>query len=191
LVKIISGAYESFTGAISLNGISLRELNLNSYRSLIADVGNATDLFEGSIEENISMGNSSIPFIEVLNACEWAGLKDFISNLEEGLKTELAPAAANFPSSIAKKILLARAYLIKPSLLMIDEMFHQVQRQEKQRILDNLFNEKDMAVIIISSLPEIMERCDKVYIMQSGSIIDQGNFSSLKERASLRFLINQ
>jgi ABC-type multidrug transport system ATPase subunit len=74
---------------------------------------------------------------------------------------------------------------------MIDEMFHQVQRQEKQRILDNLFNEKEMAVIIISSLPEIMERCDKVYIMQSGSIIDQGNFSSLKERASLRFLINQ
>ncbi len=191
LVKIISGAYESFTGAISLNGISLRELNLNGYRGLIADVGNATDLFEGSIEENISMGNSSIPFVEILNACEWAGLKDFISNLEEGLKTQLAPAAANFPSSIAKKILLARAYLTKPSLLMVDEMFHQVQRQEKQRILDNLFKEKDMALIIISSLPEIMERCDKIYIMQSGTIIDQGNFASLKDRASLRFLINQ
>ncbi len=191
LVKIISGAYESFSGAISLNGISLRELNLNSYRSLIADVGNATDLFEGSIEENISMGNSTIPFLDILKACEWAGLKDFISSLEEGLKTQLAPAAANFPSSIAKKILLARAYLIKPSLLMIDEMFHQVQRLDKQRILDNLFNEKEMSVIIISSLPEIMERCDKIYIMQSGTIIDQGNYASLKDRASLRFLINQ
>jgi ABC-type bacteriocin/lantibiotic exporter with double-glycine peptidase domain len=191
LVKIISGAYESFSGAISLNGISLRELNLNSYRSLISDVGNSSDLFEGSIEENISMGNSTIPFKDILNACEWAGLKDFISNLEEGLKTQLAPAAANFPSSIAKKILLARAYLTKPSLLMLDEMFYQVQRHEKQRILDNLFKEKDMALILITSLPEVMERCDKIYIMQSGTFIDQGNYASLKDRASLRFLINQ
>jgi ABC-type bacteriocin/lantibiotic exporter with double-glycine peptidase domain len=137
------------------------------------------------------MGNSTIPFKDILNACEWAGLKDFISYLEEGLKTQLAPAAANFPSSIAKKILLARAYLTKPSLLMLDEMFYQVQRHEKQRILDNLFKEKDMALIVITSLPEVMERCDKIYIMQSGTFIDQGNYASLKDRASLRFLINQ
>ena len=191
LLKVISGTYESFSGAISLNGISLRELNLNSYRSLIADVGNATDLFEGSIEENITMGNATIPFVDILEACEWAGLKDFVSNLQDGLKTQLSPAAANFPSNIAKKILLARAYLSKPALIMIDEMFHQVQRHEKKKILDNLFNEKNMALIIISSLPEIMERCDKVCIMQSGSIIEQGTYASLNERSALRFLTNQ
>jgi ABC-type bacteriocin/lantibiotic exporter with double-glycine peptidase domain len=190
LLKVVSGAYESYDGAINLNGVSLREINLNSYRSLIADVGNATDLFEGSIEENISMGNNSIPFKDILNACEWAGLKDFVANLHDGLKTQLAPAAANFPSNIAKKILLARAYITKPSLMMIDEMFHQVQRQEKQKILENIFNEKEMALIIISSLPEIMEKCDKVYIMQSGSIVDQGTYSSLNERSALRFLTN-
>jgi ABC-type multidrug transport system ATPase subunit len=48
-----------------------------------------------------------------------------------------------------------------------------------------------MALILITSLPEVMERCDKIYIMQSGTFIDQGNYASLKDRASLRFLINQ
>jgi ABC-type bacteriocin/lantibiotic exporter with double-glycine peptidase domain len=191
LLKLIAGVYESYTGSICVNGVSLRELNLSSYRNLIADVGNANELFEGTIEENISMGNHFISFKQILDACEWADLTNFISNLNEGLQTKIAPAAANFPSNIAKKILLARAYLSKPKLLLLDDFFHQVQRKDKLKIIDALFHQHEIALLMITSQKEMLEKADYVYIMQSGTIIAQGTFAELTQKNALQFFTNQ
>jgi len=191
LLKLIAGVYESYTGSICLNGVSIRELNLSSYRNLIADVGNANELFEGTIEENISMGNHFISFKQILDACEWADLTNFISNLNEGLQTKIGPAAANFPSNIAKKILLARAYLSKPKLLLLDDFFHQVQRKDKLKIIDALFHQNEIALLMITSHKEMLEKADYVYIMQSGTIIEQGTFAELNQRNALQFFTNQ
>jgi len=191
LLKLIAGVYESYTGSICLNGVSIRELNLSSYRNLIADVGNANELFEGTIEENISMGNHFISFKQILDACEWADLTNFISNLNEGLQTKIGPAAANFPSNIAKKILLARAYLSKPKLLFLDDFFHQVQRKDKLKIIDALFQQNEIALLMITSHKEMLEKADYVYIMQSGTIIEQGTFAELNQRNALQFFTNQ
>lgn len=191
LLKLIAGVYDSYAGSIALNGVSIRELNLTSYRKLIADVGNANELFEGSIEENISMGNHFVSFQKVLEACEWADLNSFVLNLQDGLQTKIAPAAANFPSNIAKKILLARAYLSQPKLLLLDDFFHQVQRKDKLKILDAIFQQQDMAVLMITSQAEMLERADYIYIMQAGTIVDQGTYQNLKAQSALQFFTNQ
>jgi ABC-type multidrug transport system fused ATPase/permease subunit len=137
------------------------------------------------------MGNHFISFKQILDACEWADLKDFISNLNEGLQTKIAPAAANLPSNIAKKILLARAYLSKPKLLLLDDFFHQVQRKDKLKIIDALFNQNEIAVLMITSQKEMLEKSDYIYIMQSGTIVEQGTYAALNERNALHFFTNQ
>ncbi len=191
LLKLIAGNYESYSGTISVNGVSIRELNLSSYRKLIADVGNTNELFEGTIEENISMGNHFVTFKQIIEACEWADLNQFVMNLQDGLKTKIAPTAANLPSNIAKKILLARAYVSKPKLILLDDFFYQVQRKDKAKILDAIFNQPDIAVVMITSQVELLERSDYIYVIQDGKLQDQGSFEDLQAKSALNFFINQ
>ena len=191
LIKLIAGIYDSYTGSIAVNGFSVRDLDLISYRKLIADVGNPNEIFEGTIEENITMGNHFVSYTQIIEACEWSDLNEFIMNLKDGLKFKIAPAAANLPSNIAKKILLARAYLSKPKLLLLDDFFHQVHRKDKVKILNAIFNQHEMAVVMITGQLEMLERSDYIYVMQSGSLIDQGTFKELQSRSALDFFTNQ
>ncbi len=191
LLKLIAGIYDTYNGTIAVNGVSVRDLDLISYRKLIADVGNPNEIFEGSIEENITMGNHFVSFKQIIEACEWADLNGFVMNLQDGLKSKIAPAAANLPSNIAKKILLARAYLSQPRLLLLDDFFHQVQRKDKIKILDSIFNQKEMAVVMITSQAEMLERSDYIYVMQSGTLVEQGTFQELQSRSALDFFTNQ
>ncbi len=189
LLKILSGLYHSDEGAILLNGVSLREVNLNSYRNLIADTGNLNDLFEGTIEDNICMGNPQLAFSEIVKACELSCLNTFLGNLDKGLKTEITPGATNFPSNIGKKILLARAFVANPSLMLIDDLFNQINQSEKQEILDHLFAKADMSLLLVSSHPSVLRRCDEIWVMSNGRISSKGNFEELKKAGLLDFII--
>lgn len=189
LIKVLSGLYHSYKGAILLNGVSLREVNLNSYRNLIADTGNLNDLFEGTIEENICMGNPQIAFSDIVKACELACLNNFLAGLDKGLKTEITPGATNFPSNIGKKILLARALVSNPSLMLVDDLFNQINQNEKQEMLDHLFGKKDLSLLLVSSHPSVLRRCDEVWVMSNGQLSAKGSFEDLKKEGLLDFII--
>jgi ABC-type multidrug transport system fused ATPase/permease subunit len=115
-----------------------------------------------------------------------AGLEVFVAGLKNGLQSQVQPEGKNFPSNIVKRILLARSFVLNPSLIVIDEFFHNVQSQEKITLLRNLFA-GSYAMLIVSIIPEVMERCDKIVVMNEGTIIDQGTYSELELRKSLPF----
>jgi len=186
LVKTVVGLLHLYEGLIKLNGISIRELNIDSYRSIIGDNLNLSDVFEGTIEENITLGRSGILLRDIIKSIQLAGLEKFVASLKEGLQSQVQPEGKNFPSNIVKKILLARSFVLNPNLLVIDEFFHNVQSQDKIDLLQNLFK-GDYAMLIVSSIPQIMERCDKIIVMQDGAIIDQGTYAELENRKSLPF----
>jgi ABC-type bacteriocin/lantibiotic exporter with double-glycine peptidase domain len=189
LVKTVAGLFQGYEGLISLNGMSIKELNPNSYRDIIGDNLSLSDVFEGTIEENITLGRNGILLKDILRACELVGLNQFISSLEEGLQTEVLPSGSNFPSNVVKKILLARSLVRPPKLMLIDEFFHNVQSAEKITLIDSLF-QGNYAMIIVSSIPEVMKRSDYIYVMKDGTIADEGTYESLKERKSLPMEFN-
>jgi ABC-type bacteriocin/lantibiotic exporter with double-glycine peptidase domain len=180
LVKTIAGLYQNYEGLISLNGVSLRELNINSYRSAIGDNLNLQDVFEGTIEENITLSRPGILLKDIVLACNKAGLDPFIAKLKEGLQTSLLPAGENLPSNVVKRILLARSFVQKPQLVIIDEFFHNVHSVEKSMLIDTILNE-DFALLIVTTVPQIMEKCDRVLFMQDGKLIAEGTYQELSK----------
>ncbi len=184
LIKTVAGLFQNYEGVVSLNGMSIRELNPNSYRDIIGDNLSLSDVFEGTIEENITLGRNGILLKDILGACELVGLNQFIASLEEGLQSEVLPSGSNFPSNVVKKILLARSLVSMPRLMLIDEFFHNVQSIEKITLIDVLFK-GNYAMLIISSIPEVMRRSDYIYVMKDGIIADEGTFAELRERRSL------
>jgi ABC-type multidrug transport system fused ATPase/permease subunit len=184
LLKTIAGLYQNYEGVICLNGISIREMNLNSYRDIIGDNLSLSDVFEGTIEENISLGRNGILLKDILNVCELVGLNQFISGLEDGLQTTVLPSGSNFPSNVIKKILLARSLVKPPKLLIMDEFLYNVQSKEKDALIETLFK-GNYALCIVSSETEVMKRSDKIYVMKDGGIEDAGTYEELKLRNAL------
>ncbi|MCF8429003.1 MAG: ABC transporter ATP-binding protein/permease [Bacteroidia bacterium] len=185
LIKILAGLYSNYEGAILFNDVSLRDLNIESYRNIIGDNLLQDEIFEGTIEENIMMGRNGIEFKEVIKVLKIVGLTDFIAQLTDGLQSNLLSAGTNYPKSIIQKILLARSLVQKPKLLIIDDFFYNINQKENATLLDYIFGNKDWALIMVSSQASIMKRCDKVFIMNNGNIIESGIYNELLASNSL------
>jgi ABC-type multidrug transport system fused ATPase/permease subunit len=157
----------------------LRDLNIEAYRNIIGDNLLKEEIFEGTIEDNIMMGRNGIEFKEVINALKIVGLTDFIAQLTNGLQSNLLSAGKNYPKSIIQKILLARSFVQKPKLLIIDDFFYNMNQKENSLLLDYIFENKDWALIMVTSQDSIMKRCDKICIMNNGNIVKTGTYNEL------------
>lgn len=190
-IKTISGLFTSYEGVITLNDVSVRELNINAYRSIIGDNLSQEDVFEGTIEENITMGRSGIDFKHIMEAVKKTELHEFIAQLDNGLQSPVSPGGMNFPKSIIQKILLARSFVQKPKLLIIDDFFYNTQKKDRNDLLTNLFANKDWSIIIISSQPSIMMKCDKLGVMKDGQIIHFDSYDALKQMNVLNAFLSE
>ncbi len=190
-IKTISGLYTNYLGTITLNDVSIKELNIDSYRSVIGDNLSQEDLFEGTIEENIVMGRNGIAFKDIVSAVKMAGLHHFISNLNEGLQSNVSPGGINFPKGIIQKIVLARSFVQNPKLLIIDDFFYNMSKKENVVLLNNLFENKSWSIIIISSQPSIMKLCDRICVLNNGKVIENGSYNELVQRNVLAPFLNE
>lgn len=191
LIKILAGLYSNYEGSISINDVSLRDLNIDSYRNIIGDNLLQDEIFEGTIEENILMGRNGIEFKEVIKALKIVGLTDFIAQLTDGLQSNLLSAGTNYPKSIIQKILLARSFVQKPKLLIIDDFFYNMNQKENSLLLDYIFENKEWALIMVTSQDSIMKRCDKICIMNNGNIVETGSYNELLASSSLTNFLNK
>lgn len=191
LIKILAGLYSNYEGSISINDVSLRDLNIDSYRNIIGDNLLQDEIFEGTIEENILMGRNGIEFKEVIKALKIVGLTDFIAQLTDGLQSNLLSAGTNYPKSIIQKILLARSFVQKPKLLIIDDFFYNMNQKENSLLLDYIFENKEWALIMVTSQDSIMKRCDKICIMNNGNIVETGSYNELLASSSSTNFLNK
>lgn len=189
-IKILAGLYNNFDGAFTLNNVSLRDLNIDAYRNIVGDNLLQDEIFEGTIEDNIIMGRNNIEFKEVINAIKIVGLTDFIAQLSEGLQSNLLSAGTNYPKSVIQKILLARSFVQKPKLLIIDDFFYNMNQKENTNLLDYIFENKNWTLIMVTSQASIMKRCDKICIMNNGKIIEKGTYNDLLATNSLTYFFN-
>ncbi|MGY6562098.1 MAG: peptidase domain-containing ABC transporter [Luteibaculaceae bacterium] len=172
LLKLLAGAYTDYKGKIKFNDIPLSVLDLDKFRSIIGDGFFEEKLFHGTLRENITVGRDEIADSAILNALEETGLKKWIGDLDLGLETLIYPEGAGLSNATIEKILLARAIVINPPLLLIEKEFN-YDKEEKEHAIELLFSRR-WSLIISSSDPQIIEKADKVIELKQGKIIFQG-----------------
>lgn len=171
LLKIIAGLIEPDSGKIYVNGISLKNIDLSYYRSLLGQSLTEESLFEGTLLDNITFGDDSVPQAEISGVLEKTGLKGFVREQPEGLETTIFPEGLQLPHTIAKKIILARSLIRKPKFLILNEPLHQIDEEEQIRIIDHLFDAENNWSIIVISRDEIWKkRCDRHILLDKGII---------------------
>ena len=136
------------------------------------------------------MGRAGITFKDVMNALEKSCLTEFLAQLEYGLQSNVNPGGTNFPKSVVQKILLARSFVQKPKLLLIDDFFYNMNQKESATLVNNIFDNKEWAIIIVSSQVTILQKCDRIYLMQNGTFIKNDTYQNLSQNDMLSPFIN-
>lgn len=172
LLKLLAGAYTDFNGYILLDDIPLVNYDLISLRSQTGLLVNQQDIFQGTIWENISLGNDDINMETVTEYVTKTGLNDFIATQKNGYDTVLDPTGKRLPGNVVHKILLVRALAGKPRLLLLEEPWLNFENEHRKQIIQLLGELQNTTMIIVSNDEEFAQQCDRVIVMNKYSYTD-------------------
>lgn len=160
LLRLLAGEFSAYSGNVLINSYPLSNINLIGYRKRLGIVLARTDLFPGTILENICLGEE-IPLHEVLELAERLKLLSFIQSKAEGLQHKIESQGRKLPKGIIARILLCRALIRKPRLLLIEDCWSDLDEVSKEIITHSLLNLPSETILIVSSNDQnFAARCD-------------------------------
>ncbi len=172
LVDILAGLLSSHSGCIKIDGAPLTEMNRLQWRSQVSYLNQDPFLFSGSIRENLLWGSPHLTEAHLWEALAKAQAEDFVRNFPEGLNTMIANNGGNLSGGQRQRIALARAFLKRPSLLILDEVTSQLDETNQraiQKVLSSLKGE--MTTIIVSHNKRFIENADQLVVLRNGKAL--------------------
>ena len=188
IAKLISRFYDPTKGSITLDGTDLKEISFSSLHSQLGIVPQEPFLFHGTIRENILFSKPEATEEELLAAIKAVGIEDMINRLPEGLDTHCHERGSSLSSGERQLLALARAFLSKPRVLILDEATSNIDQQSESKIekaLDALL-EGRTAIIIAHRLATTM-RADITAVIDDQKIVEIGSHEELMEMRGLYF----
>jgi ATP-binding cassette subfamily B protein len=180
LLHLLTGTFLNYDGAITINNLPLFSYDLHKLRSKIGIYFSESEIFEGTLEENLIVGLADCDVNDIIHLAEQIGLKEFITKNRDGIYQVLSTHGKKLSESTKAKILLARAILKKPKLLLLDDFTYLLTKRDKNTIIDFLFNSNQQySIFIKTSDEEIMKRCDRILLMHEGKIVADGPFQEI------------
>lgn len=176
LLKLMTGSYTDFNGSILIDDVPLGNYNLSSLRAQTGVLMNQQDIFQGTLLENIALGNPAITIDVVKEYAARTGLHDFIAAQKDGYDTLLDPTGKRLPRNVVHRILLVRALVSKPRLLLLEEPWMNMSREHRSQILQLLNEIKNTTLVVVTNDQEFIQQCDQVIVMnENGSINNKKN----------------
>jgi ABC-type bacteriocin/lantibiotic exporter with double-glycine peptidase domain len=171
LLRLIAGVNQATSGSVYVNNLFINSINLNHYRAQLGLSLTEETPFEGSIKENLTFGNTNITDEDIFITLETVGLLDFIKEQPKGLKTILYPDGKQMSHTVSKKIILARAILKKPKIIMLEDALDRFNPIETNAIIDYLAHkDRPWALIVVSGNPNWKTRCSEIIQLDKGEI---------------------
>ena len=181
LLRLISGIIEPTEGNIYINNLSLASLHLNHYRSQLGLSLSDETPFEGSIRDNLVFGNRQIEETIIFEALDTVGLNQFLKEQPNGLETVLYPEGKQMSYTIAKKIILARAIIKQPRIMILEDPLDQFNLEETTKIIRYLTDAKrPWALIVVSSKKSWKAQCKQIITLENEALATSGNYSYVK-----------
>ncbi|MFK8113050.1 MAG: ABC transporter ATP-binding protein [Rubripirellula sp.] len=183
LTNLIARFYDPTTGSVCLDGRDLRDIELNSYRSLLGIVEQDVFLFDGTIRENISYSRRHVSEAEVVAAAQAAAADEFIRKLPDGYESIIGERGVKLSGGQRQRIAIARAILADPKILILDEATSNLD-SESERLIQNSLAEllEDRTAFVIAHRLSTITNADKIVVLEDGRIVEVGTHSELLER---------
>jgi ATP-binding cassette subfamily B protein len=192
LVNLLMRFYDVDSGRILVDGVDIASVSRHSLRSRIGMVLQDTWLFSGTIAQNIAYGRPDAGDDEVIEAAKAAYVDRFVHTLPEGYQTWVSDGGGNISAGEKQLITIARAFLARPQLLILDEATSSVDTRTELLIAKATHElRRDRTSFIIAHRLSTIRDADVILVMESGRIVEQGNHSELLARRGAYFRMTQ
>ncbi|RLT52682.1 MAG: ABC transporter ATP-binding protein, partial [Chloroflexi bacterium] len=186
IINLLPRFYDPSSGSIMIDGLDLRSVTLDSLRSQIGIVLQETTLFSSTIRENIAFGRPSATLAEVQAAARAAAADDFIDAMPDGYDTPVGERGSTLSGGQKQRIAIARALLLNPHLLILDDATSSVDLQTESRIqaaLDRLM--RGRTSFVIAQRISTVINADLILVLDRGKIVASGRHLDLLENNGL------
>lgn len=180
LSKLLQRLYQIESGRILIDGFDIKSADLASLRQQIAVVLQEDFLFNGSILENITLGNADISAEQVVEAARCAVAHDFISELPNGYETNVGERGTALSGGQRQRIALARLFLSQAPILILDEATSALDSETEQQVLENLQKiSANRTVFLIAHRFAPLKRADLILVLEKGVLAERGTHLEL------------
>ncbi|MBK8824579.1 MAG: ABC transporter ATP-binding protein [Anaerolineales bacterium] len=186
IVNLVPRFYDVTSGKITWNGVDVRDVRQSD---LLLDVGivpQETILFSGSVRDNISYGRPSASEEEVIAAAQAAQAHDFIMNLPNGYDTRVEERGVNLSGGQKQRLAIARALLLRPAVLILDDSTSSVDVETETKIQDAMKSWlQDSTSFVVAQRISTVLHADKILVVDEGKIVAQGTHSELMRTSAV------
>jgi ATP-binding cassette subfamily B protein len=186
LLSLIPRFYDPQRGRILADGQDLRDLDLDGYRRQIGLVYQESFLFSNTVTANIAFGNPHATQGQIEQAARAASAHEFISELSQGYETVLGEAGADLSGGQRQRLALARALLLQPPILILDDPTASVDAKTEHEIVSALrLAMAGRTAFVVSNRLSLLRRADTILVLEKGRLVDLGTHDELAHRSGI------
>ena len=183
LISLLPRFYDVNSGSVKIDGVNIKDINLDTLRKQIAMVFQDNILFAGTIRENILLGKENATEEELQNAVHNACLDEFISSLEKGLDTEIGERGIKLSGGQKQRVAIARAFLKNAPIVILDEATSALDNKSEEIVQQAIYNlMADRTVFVIAHRLSTVKNADCIVVIDHGKIKEQGTHEELLAR---------
>jgi len=190
LLRVLAGLYHDFTGGLAYDALPARSLDLPALRSEIGQLLSATDLFDGTVAENIRVGRATLTDGDLTAAIEAVGASQWLATLPQGLESPIQSGGRGLASHMVARLLLAQAIAGTPRLLVMDDFFQNLEAQTRDKFVELLMDpNRPWTVLAVSHDAAFLAAADRVVVMRDGTIVADGPLAKVCETPVARAIL--
>lgn len=175
LQKLMMGLYRPASGSVLMDGMDLRQLDLSAMRKLVGYVPQEPELFFGTLRENLTLGDHHVDDEQILEAAERAQLTELINQHPHGLQMQVGERGALLSGGQRKAVVLARALLHKPSVLLFDEATGSMDHTAEAGIKAHLERfVRNRTLVLVTHRTALLKLVDRIIVIDQGQIVADG-----------------
>ncbi len=190
VIKLIVGLYNPTKGEVSYNRVNSANINLNDLRSQIGFVTQDTQLFAGSIRENLLFVNPNATDEECLDVLHRSACDSLMSRAKEGLDTVIGEGGVKISGGEKQRLSIARALLRKPTLLVFDEAtssLDSITEEEITKTVRDVTSTKEHITVLVAHRLSTIMHADKIYVLEKGVVSESGTHDDLLSQKGLYY----
>ncbi|KAM3096409.1 NHLP family bacteriocin export ABC transporter peptidase/permease/ATPase subunit [Phormidesmis sp. 146-12] len=180
VAKLVCGLYEPWSGEILFDGQSRAQLPRSIITHSMALIEQDISLFAGSVRDNLTLWDSTVPFSNLVRACKDAAIQEVVLSMPGGYNADLAEGATNLSGGQRQRLEIARALVNNPAILVMDEATSALD-SEAERVIDQKLRERGCTCVIVAHRLSTIRDCDEIIVFDRGKVVQRGTHETLQQ----------
>lgn len=180
VAKLVCGLYEQWAGEILFDGKPRKHIPRSILTNSIALVEQDISLFAGSVRDNLTLWDSTVPFSNLVRACKDAAIQDVVLSMPGGYNADLAEGASNLSGGQRQRLEIARTLVNNPAILVMDEATSALDA-ESEKTIDQKLRERGCTCVIVAHRLSTIRDCDEIIVFDRGKVVQRGSHEELQQ----------